>query len=208
MTDPIVNELLHPWFMPALHSATLRLVQDLSDEQFAKAPSATAPPIGWHVFHIARFADRLQASLPNRLPEESHDLALPRQIWFVEDVANVWGVNSTALGWLETGAGMTIGQAVDVASVGRKKITAYAEKAFFAADNAAKQLQDHELTQQRYSIMPEFRVDETGVLNTTGPRQTTVLFDLLFHNDHGKRHLGMIEALRGAMFSMVGTASV
>lgn len=208
MINPIVNELLHPWFFPALHNGILRLVQDLSDERFAKAPSATAPPIGWHVFHIARFADRLQASLPNRLPEESHESELPRQIWLVEDVANVWGVDSTALGWLDTGAGMTIDQAIDVASVGRAMMTEYAEKAFLAADNATKQLHDHELTQKRNSIEPDFRVDETGALITTGPRQVTVLFDLLFHNDHGKRHLGMIEALKGAMFSVSGTASV
>ena len=208
MIDPIVNELLHPWFLPGLHRSTLRLVQDLDDEEFARAPSATAPPIGWHVFHIARFADRLQASLPNRLPEESHESDLPRQIWLVEDVATVWGVDSSALGWLDTGAGMTIDQAIDVASVGRAKIMEYAGKAFLAADNAVEQLQDHELTQERNSIEPEFRVSETGALITTGPRRVTLLFDLLFHLNHGKRHSGMIEALKGAMFSVAGTSSV
>ena len=60
------------------HQAILRLVEDISDEMLAKPPSATAPPIGWHVFHIARWADRLQASLPNRLPADSHPSELAR----------------------------------------------------------------------------------------------------------------------------------
>jgi hypothetical protein len=175
----------------------------------AKPPSSTAPPIGWHVFHIARWADRLQASLPNRLPEDSHQSELPRQIWLVEEVANGWGVDPGSLGWLETGSGMTIEQAVIIASLGPSLLTEYAEKAFFAADNATKQLHDRELTHERNSIIPVYRIDqETGALGTVGPRQVTVYFDLLFHLGHASRHLGMIEALKGAMFSVAGTATV
>ena len=152
---------------------------------------------------------RLQASLPNHLPEDSHPSELPRQIWLVEEVANGWGVDPSSLGWLETGSGMTTEQAVIIASVGRSLLTEYAEKDFLAADNATKQLHDHELTQKRNSIIPVFRIDrDTGALGTIGPRQVTVYFDLLFHLGHANRHLGMIEALKGAMFSVAGTATV
>ncbi|UCE50883.1 MAG: hypothetical protein JSV31_16600 [Desulfobacterales bacterium] len=41
-----------------------------------------------------------------------------------------------------------------------------------------------------------------------GQRQATVFDDLLFHATHAGRHLGMIEALRGTLFSIAGTASV
>jgi hypothetical protein len=41
-----------------------------------------------------------------------------------------------------------------------------------------------------------------------GERKATVFDDLLFHAAHAGRHLGMIEALRGTLFSIPGTASV
>ncbi|MCA9952174.1 MAG: DinB family protein [Anaerolineales bacterium] len=69
------------------HQAILWLVQDLSDEMLTKPPSTTAPLISWHVFHIARWADRLQVSLPSRLPADSHPSDLPDQIWRFEEVA-------------------------------------------------------------------------------------------------------------------------
>ncbi len=209
MTNPIASELVGPWFLPFPHQALLRLVDDLSDEMIAKPPSATAPPIGWHVFHIARWADRLQASFPNQLPGDGHPSELPRQIWQVEKVAHAWGIDSSTLGWLEAGPGMTVEQAIIVASVGKEALTAYAKKAFQAADESAKHLHDHELTQHRNSIIPESQVDtETGVPVTTGPHLVTVYFDLLFHFSHASRHLGMVEALKGAMCSVRGTATV
>ena len=44
----------------------LPVTDDLTDEQLSKRPSQTAPPIGWHLWHIARWADRFQASFPKR----------------------------------------------------------------------------------------------------------------------------------------------
>jgi hypothetical protein len=209
MTNPIVDELVGPWFLPFPHQAILKFANDLSEEMLSKQPSSTAPPIAWHVFHIARWADRLQASLPNRLQEDSHPSELPRQIWLVEETTNAWGVDPSSLGWLETGAGMTIEQSLIFASVGRARLAEYATKAFLAADEETKKLHDHELTQARNSIIPSSRRDQTtGGIETTGSRQTTVLFDLLFHLSHASRHMGMIEALKGTMFAIEGTATV
>jgi uncharacterized damage-inducible protein DinB len=207
MTDQIAATLADgiAWTQQAI----LRLVEDLSDEMLAKPPSATAPPIGWHVFHIARWADRLQASLPNRPPADSHPSELPDQIWFVEAVADAWGVDPTALGWLETGSGMTNEQAVIVSLVGRAKLTAYAEKAFQATDEALKQLHDRDLTQERNCIIPGMQFDSTTwTIETTGANRGSLFDDLAFHSGHSDRHLGMVEALKGAMFSVRGTATV
>lgn len=191
------------------HQAILRLVEDLSDEMFVKPPSATAPPIGWHVFHIARWADRLQASLPNRLPADSHPSALPDQIWLVQDVAQTWGVDPATLGWLETGPGMTVENAVVVASVGRARLTAYAEQVFEAADEGVKPLRDADLTQARHSIIPGLRIEEEPwTIVTTGPNVGSLFEDLDFHSGHASRHLGMIEALKGAMQGVWGTATL
>jgi hypothetical protein len=191
------------------HQAILRLVQDLSDEMLAQPPSATAPPIGWHLFHIARWADRLQASLPNRLPADSHPSQLLDQIWFVEEVACAWEIDPNTLGWLETGPGMTIEDAVIVASVGRARLTAYAEQVFQAADEALQQLHDHNLMQERNCIIPGMHFNpETWTIETTGPNRGSLFDDLTFHSGHADRHLGMVEALIGAMHSVRGTATV
>lgn len=209
MTNNVVNELTSPWFLPFPHRALLKFAEGLTDEQLAHRPSPTSPPIGWHIFHVARWADRLQASFPNHLPEDSHSSALPRQIWSVENLATAWSVRPETLGWLETGAGMAVDQATVLASVGQVKLIDYASRAFTAADQAVAKLHDHELQEKRYSIIPEMKVSSsTQAIETTGPRTVTVLFDLLFHLSHVSRHLGMVEALRGALFAISGTASV
>lgn len=189
--------------------AILRLAQDFDDEMIARPASAIAPPVGWHLFHIARWADRLQASLPNRRPEDSHPSELPDQIWLVENVAQSWGVDPGTLGWLETGPGMTVEDAVIVASVGRARLTAYAEPVFQAVDEALRQLHDRDLMQERNCIIPGMHFDpETWTIETTGPNQGSLFDDLTFHSGHADRHLGMVEALKGTMLIVRGTATV
>ena len=58
MTNEVVNELTGPWFLPFPHRALLKFAEGLTDEQLARQPSPAAPPIGWHIFHVARWADR------------------------------------------------------------------------------------------------------------------------------------------------------
>ena len=41
-----------------LHEALLRVTEELTPEQFCWLPGPEAPPIGWHLWHIARWADR------------------------------------------------------------------------------------------------------------------------------------------------------
>jgi hypothetical protein len=104
---------------------------------------------------------------------------------------------------------MTVEQATALASVSQTKLIDYASQAFAAAEQAANTLHDHELQEARDSIIPQFRVSpSTQAFETTEPRTTTVLFDLLFHLSHASRHLGMVEALRGALFAISGTATV
>jgi uncharacterized damage-inducible protein DinB len=69
------------------HEMLISVIEDLTDEQFAQRPSPTAPPIGWHFWHITRWADRLQASFPHsETSGESRN-----QIWVGEGLAVRWG---------------------------------------------------------------------------------------------------------------------
>jgi uncharacterized damage-inducible protein DinB len=189
------------------HDRILALTQELSDEQVAQQASPTAPPIGWHVFHIGRWADRLQASIPKTHGQKPD---LRKEIWVIDDVAKHWGQKPGNLGWLETGAGMDIESAVSLASIGKSVLLEYAQHTFGEANLAVGELKVEQLQQARLSIRPEYKVAPAGQmqLDYAGDRPVTVLDDLIFHISHASRHLGMIEALRGVLFAIVGTASV
>ena len=190
------------------HHSIIKVTADLTDEQFAQQPSQTAPPIGWHLFHSARWTDRLQASLSLKSSESNQPVDLSKQIWTVESLAAEWGLPPTDLGFLETGIGMTINDAVSVALLGKSPLLDYARRTFAKAEQVIAELNVEQLQQLHPSIFPQVQVSPTGQLTVSGERNVTVLDDLLFHISHAGRHLGMIEALRGVLFTIAGTASL
>ena len=56
-----------------VHELIVKVTSDLSDEQLTRRPGdvapSVAPTIAWHLWHIARWADVLQASLPSMAPD-------------------------------------------------------------------------------------------------------------------------------------------
>ncbi len=190
------------------HRSLLAVTDDLGGAQIARQPGPAAPPIGWHLFHMARWADRLQASFQLEITDPDRPSDLQSEIWSDERLAAQWGLEPAHLGLLETGAGMAIAPAVAVAALGKDVLLAYARRTFDAADQAVAGLQDEQLRATRRSILPQLQVSPAGRPFLAAERTVTVSEDLLFHISHGGRHLGMIEALRGALFAMPGTASV
>lgn len=195
MTETINNRFIGT--IQFTHGKILALTEELTDEQIAQQPSPTAPPIGWHLFHIARWADRLQASFSN-----------DGEVWQNEGLAKQWGLTPEMLGLLETGAGMSVEHAVTVAALGKTMLLAYASRTFGKAEQAVEAVSSDQLEQPRQSILPQLEVSSTGQPSFTNDREVVVTNDLIFHISHANRHLGMIEALRGALFSISGTASV
>jgi hypothetical protein len=198
-TDDLTGwfEMTHSW----LRNAT----EDLSDEQMAQQPGFEAPPIGWHLWHISRWADRLQASF---LSDSSRQGLIPGEIWVEENLALEWGLVNIDFGWLETGANMDVASAVTVSEVGAQILLKYARRALTSLENVVKSLDDNKLLIVRKSVFPQLQSPLGDVWQVSGDREKTVMSDLLFHLSHVSRHLGMIEGLRGAMFSMAGTATV
>ena len=187
------------------HSWLRNATEDLSDEQMAQQPGPEAPPIGWHLFHLARWADRLQASFQS---ESSRQGLILDTIWVRENLAQEWGLNPEDLGWLQTGSGMDVAVAVTVAELGADKLLGYTRRTVTAVEEVIARLNDDNLQQKRWSIFPQLQWPLGEVWQVTGDREQTIMSDFLFHISHVSRHLGMIEGLRGAMFSMAGTATV
>ncbi len=190
------------------HKSLLATTGALPAEQFLAQPSPTSPPIGWHLFHVARWADRMQASFGPHVSAALAAACYPGEVWVQDGLARIWGLEAKRLGFLETGAGMRIEDVAAVVAVGQQHLFDYAGQVFALADQTCAGLTPAEFAQTRRSILPRFQPTPTGELLYQGEEEGDVAGDVIFHISHAGRHLGMIEALRGAMFALSGTASV
>jgi uncharacterized damage-inducible protein DinB len=174
-----------------LHERLFRLVADLSDEQLARDAGGSTNAVGWNLWHVARWADVLQFELATVNAGVAVQVGPSAQIWVREGLAARWGLPASALGFWETGAEGARGDAA--ALPGRDQLLDYARRAFAAAEEAVAALEDHHLYE--------------GYTSLVYGNATAYLPTLLTHVAHGNRHLGMIEAQRGAL-GLRGSATV
>lgn len=186
ITDLIVQRIhrTHQWF--------LDVTAELSERQLAWIPRDTAPPIRWHFWHIARCADHFQANLLADAAELQRVSDPNNGLWQAEGLAAVWGLDPAALGWMETGAYQADDVARSMPLPAKEELLGYGQRVFAAADQIMAGLEAHQFQAARQSIWVE--------------REETVGWDVLFHLSHVSRHLGMMEALRGAQ-GLRGTAT-
>ncbi len=165
------------------HERALKITEDLSDEQLSWRAFATVPSIGFHIWHMARYADSLQ-----QLIASSGD-----QIWEKERLAEQWDLTAIALGEEETGSGMGDEMSADLRLPAKDVLLGYVHKTFDAAS-------------QSVDAIDEARFQKlTKAAGHDGLQ--TVGFVLTSAITHDNRHLGMIEALRGVQ-GLRGTATV
>jgi hypothetical protein len=190
VTDLIVQriQMAHRWLLES--------TVGLSEENLCRRPSLTAPPIGWHLWHISRWADRLQATLPRKDPPPDFRPDPNHGIWEREQLAQQWDLDPRTLGTLEDGSGMEHDAAAALPRrIGRDALIDYARRAFAATDMALGDLEPEQLLEARSSIQ-EYLIANGGITRAPG-RDTTLAADLAYHFSHANRHLGMIEALCG-----------
>lgn len=171
-----------------LHDTTLRLVARLDDDRLARRLGPTAPPPAFHLWHMARWADRLQARVSAAVPRLGPG---QDEIWARERLADAWRV-TVPLGTFDSGMEMGDDIAATLVLPGKATLVDYAARAFAAAQRAFAAVSDADLELRGKDLY-----DKEG----------TVAAMLVGHLQHLNRHLGMIEALLGAMGES-GTASV
>jgi uncharacterized damage-inducible protein DinB len=176
----------------------LTLAERLSEEQLCWQPQPGAPSIAFQLWHVARWADHLQAALPGMTPELGRRLGPGQEIWLAEQLAAAWGFDPETLGHAETGMGMEKTQATALTWPAKATILFYAKSAFGQAERAVSAIDDAQF------LAAEAPQARTADLRTAG---STVGRALTVHLTHTNRHLGMIEALLGLQTGS-GTATV
>ena len=163
---------------------TLELTSGLSEDDIGWRPSPAAPPIAFHLWHLARHADQLQATVSDHR----------RQLWDRERLAEQWGYTRSELGSGETGTGMEDDAFGRLAFPGMGPLMDYVQRSFRSASMAVESLDNEAL-----DTVPDTSGDGPGAERTLALLITHAL-------THDNRHLGMIEALLGVK-GLRGTAT-
>jgi hypothetical protein len=173
------------------HELMLKVTEELDLDELTRRPSDTAPPIAFHLWHMARWADRVQSSTPAMTASLEQRLGPGRELWAAENLASSWGLDERKLGRAGTGLGMSDDDAAGIAYPGKSALLDYARRSFAAMERAANAVEEGDLNQ---------------VGKDANGRETTVTGLLLGHITHISRHLGMIEGIRGTR-GMRGSAT-
>lgn len=173
MTNSIMAELANRYQMN--HDSLLELVDHLTDEQIAWTPNETTPSIGFHTWHLARWADYLQELINGR----------GRQIWEAEGLAAQWNMATESLGYAQTGMEMDEKTAMALPLPAKAVFLDYVRRSFAAAHQAVAGISDGEFF-RAYDCLHGENWHEGQI----GPIVITWM-------THDNRHLGMIECLVG-----------
>jgi uncharacterized damage-inducible protein DinB len=190
MSDPIARELAERVAKTQLR--LLEIVMDLSEQQLRWQPDLHAPPIGFHLWHMARWADRVQATLPTMSAALGERLGQGGEVWISQQLAEQWGLQNQQLGYGQTGMELGDDMAAELQLPPKADLISYARQAFAAAERTFSAMDDQ--------LLQERGPDVYG-------RTNSVAYVLLLHLSHASRHLGTIEGLRGVQ-GLRGTATV
>lgn len=173
MTESIMAEIARQY--RRVHENLLALVDGLTDEQIGWTPNETTPCVGFHIWHLARWADYLQEIINGR----------GSQLWDTESLAARWDMETTGLGYAQTGMEMDDKMAASLRMPRKELLLAYARRAFALAEQAIAMLTD-----DRFYSVYETLHGENWHDGQIGPIILTWM-------EHDNRHLGMIEGLVG-----------
>lgn len=190
MVNPLVEMIVGT--IQRTYSLLLKVTDEMSTAQLTRVVEATSPPIAWHFWHCARWADRLQSAMRTLSDQAKPDIK--SETWRRNSVAEEWGFDAESLGFSESGTRINGQIARELTWPDRSRLHEYGRNALSAADQALAELTAHGIDASCESI---FTRDEDATVGT----------DLIRYLTHLSRHLGMIEAVRGTI-GMQGSATV
>jgi len=171
------------WFEQA-HAELLKLVETVSDEQLAWQPHPSATSMAFNVWHIARWADYVQAKMPETTPVLSQRLERRQQVWHAEDLATKLGLDPSSLGEIEAGNELGV-VAAQIHLPSRAFLLEYLRRCYTLEEQGLAAIDDQQFQ--------EHRMDGTGL-----PDETLGHW-LMWHLVHEWEHLGMIRYVQGLL---------
>jgi hypothetical protein len=182
----------------ATHVQAILLADKLTDEQLHWHPTTMGNPLAFHLWHMTRWADHLQAAIPGMTDTLGQRLGPGVEIWEEEHLGARWGFDALELGYAQTGMTMRDDKVINIPFPGKEELMTYARKAFAAAERAVQLIDE---TQFHALEQPQPRTE--GIWQSG----STVGSVILAHLIHDNRHLGMMECLFGLQ-SGSGTATI
>jgi hypothetical protein len=105
-----------------------------SEEQLTWKAKPSSPSIAFYLWHLARWAENLQATFPAMNEILSKRLSPSPQIWEAQGLAHQWGFPLADLGFDETGMGMDETKAANLTFPSKTVLLDYVRQAFAAVD--------------------------------------------------------------------------
>lgn len=171
----------------------LKTVGALSDEQFAWQPHPACNSIAFLLWHLARWEDHMQATVPDMTEELSRRLPPGQQIWERDQLASKWGFNPTQLGESETGTDFDIDASGELPWPKKEVLLEYAKQTFAAVEHAISFIDEEQFEEIERSQF------DTEYLRETMAQSVTVGNAVMEHLIHTTHHLGEIYYLIGLM---------
>jgi hypothetical protein len=178
----------------------LSSVADLDEDALRWRPARTNS-IGFNLWHCARWADHLASILGEATPALRGRVGPRAEIWASERLSERWGFPSDHLGHVETGMGMDEDLSARLPLPAKDALVDYARRAFALAQATVNGVDESD-------YLSKMDVPLSRVTWLAGEDQLgQVVGWIMSYARHDARHLGMIEAVKGAL-GMRGTASV
>jgi uncharacterized damage-inducible protein DinB len=171
----------------------LRTVSALSDDQIAWQPHPDCNSIAFLLWHMARWEDHMQATVPSMREELSRRLPPGQQIWERDQLAAKWGFNPMQLGELELGTGFDSNASDEPPWPKKEVLLEYARQAFAAVENAISFIDEEQFEEIERSQF------DNEYMNETMAQSVTVGNAVMEHLIHNVHHLGEIYYLIGLM---------
>ena len=171
----------------------LKKVSDLSDEQFAWRPHPACNSVAFLLWHIARWEDHMQATVPGMTDELSRRLLPSQQIWERDQLATKWGFAQLQLGELELGTGFDRNVSDEPPWPQKEILLEYARQTFAAVEHAISFIDEEQFEEIERSQF------DNEYMKETMDQSVTVGNAVMEHLVHTYHHLGEIYYLIGLM---------
>jgi len=176
----------------------LKKVSDLSNDQFAWQPHPACNSVAFLLWHMARWEDHMQATIPGMTEELSRRMPPSQQIWERDQISQKWGFAELKLGELELGTGFDRKVSDEPPWPSKENLLEYARQTFAAVEYAISFIDETQFEElERSQFDNEYLKESMEQTATVG----NAIMEHLLHNVH---HLGEIYYLIGLMKTKQG----